>query len=642
MRLCKNILCLSFFIFVSIVNSLSEEVSDTMKVYYLKPVIVTATRSEILLEKSPVYSHIITREQISNFNSRTIADVLMFSEGIFIRDYGQTGGLKTISIRGTSVENNLILINGMRINNFQNGLVDLSLLNSDIIEKIEIVHGGNTALYGADAVGSVINILTLNPLKKMNAGFAVSKGSFDYNRLLLSLSNATENLGASFAFVREYGKDNYKFKLPFVNDFGERQNAEFSRNNYYLSNFIKKNNLSFRTYATYTHSDRNLPGSLSFPSTTSSQNDRNFYLQVLTKYQYSENLYFEINNGWNYSFQKYREPVFNISSFSKNTQISINPQVFYKFTEGKSLVFGIEYAKGTLKGTDYISSVYRSQKSIYLTGMFLFEIDKMFLNNLSVYPSLRYDKYDNIGSEFSPKLGLNFEIIKALYLKTSYGQNYRVPTLNELFYIDAWGNKGNPNLKPEYSRSVDAGLTYSFYWLGNINFEYSYFYIDTKDKIIWKEIQPYIYSPKNVDKILSKGSILSFDYELKNYRISMNYTLTDSRKVSKSNGSDPTYNKYIIYTPKHMWKFNLNGRYKMLAFGLNHIIVSNRYTDEENINKLPEYHLTNGNIGLNYNTNFGRIYLKLEVNNIFNRSFQIIKDYPMPLRNYKVSLGLDY
>ncbi len=633
---------LIYLLFVSFSILSANELQDSTKVYYFKPVIVTATRTKILLEKSPVYSHIITREAIFNSNFKTIADVLSFSGGIFIKDYGPASGLKTISIRGTSAENNLILINGIRVNNFQNGLVDLSLLNPDIIDKIEIVHGGNTALYGTDAVGSVINILTLNPEEKMKAGLVITKSSFDYNKLALSLSNKFKNLGTRFSFIREYGKDNYKYRLPNSNKIEQRKNTDFSRNNFYLSNYMEIDKLAIKTYATYTHFDRNLPGNLSFPSTTSSQLDRNIYLQLLARYQYLDNLYFELNNGWNFSFQKYNEPLYDISSFSKNNQFLINPQTIYKINDKNSLIMGIEYVSGILKGTDYKTSIDRLQKSVYLTGIFMFNIDYGYLNTLSVYPSLRYEKFNNIGSEFSPKLGLNLGIVDGLNFKTSYGKNYRIPTLNELFYIDEWGSKGNPNLRPEYSNSVDLGLSYSFYFLGNVNLEYSLFYINTKDKIVWKEIEPWIYSPQNLEKVSSKGSLIDVNYHIANYKFSMNYTYTNSKKVSKLDDADLTYNKQLIYTPRYMWNLNLSANYGFLTVSLNHLIVSKRYIDDQNIYALAEYQLTNANIGISYNSTYGNLFIKFGVNNIFNKSFQVIKDYPMPLRNYTLSIGLDY
>jgi vitamin B12 transporter len=89
-----------------------------------------------------------------------VVDVLRSSEGIFLKDYGPTASLKTISLRGMAAEHILVLYDGTRLNNFQNGLVDFSLLPMNNIDRIEIVRGGNSALYGADAIGGIINIIS--------------------------------------------------------------------------------------------------------------------------------------------------------------------------------------------------------------------------------------------------------------------------------------------------------------------------------------------------------------------------------------------------------------------------------------------------------------------------------------------------
>lgn len=634
-----KILFLVLFTTIFNLQFLFGEDSDTIKTYYMKTIVVTATRSEILLEKSPSFTEIISSDRIKKLNGSTAGEILQYNSGIYIKDYGGVSALKTLSLRGTGSENNLFLINGSRVNNFQNGLVDLSLYPSDYVEKIEVVHGGNTALFGSDAVGSVINILTNSPSRDLKLKLNLSNGSFNYNKLVVSLSNGYKNINGNFSFIREYGRENYKYKNPVYNEILERQNNGFSRNSFYTSLEYLGKKVVIKNFWTYNQLDRRLPGSLSYPSTSASQNDKNLSSQLILKYIISSKIQFDINSSWLHLFQRYREPAFSIESFSKNNHFSLNPQLLYKINDFNKILFGIELVEASLEGVDYANKVTRSQRSIFLSGDIMFPTSLSYLHAISVYPIMRFDNFNSNGNEFLPKLGFNIETIPGLFLQTSISKNYRIPTLNDLFYKDPWGNRGNPDLKPEYSTNFDAGINYSPHIFDKFNIGISYFYINTKDKIVWKEIEPFVYSAVNIDRTLIKGIVTRINYRMKNFEIETNYTYSDGRKV---NDFGVTSNKQLIYTPRNIWKGILSYDLGILSINLYHIVVDKRYTDEENTKSVAGYQVTNGNVVVMKKYGQSLISLKLEINNMFNKSYQIIYDYPMPFRSYRISLGFEY
>ena len=151
-------------------------------------VVVTATRTEVEISDSPQSISVITKEEIMNGPDRTIPEVIQRAAGVQVNQTGPTGGLSTASIRGSEAQQVLIMIDGRRINDAQNGQFDLSNLplTKDEIERIEVLRGGASALYGSDAMGGVINIITKSPTKEPSARVSSSFGRFNTQEYSLS------------------------------------------------------------------------------------------------------------------------------------------------------------------------------------------------------------------------------------------------------------------------------------------------------------------------------------------------------------------------------------------------------------------------------------------------------------------------
>ena len=154
----------------------------------LGQVVVTATRTEIEISDVPQSISVITKEEIMNSPDRTIPEVIQRAAGVLITNNGPMGSLTTANIRGSEAQQVLIMIDGRRINNAQNGQFDLSALplTKDEIERIEVLRGGASALYGADAMGGVVNIITKSPTKEPYTRIAGSYGRFATQEYSLS------------------------------------------------------------------------------------------------------------------------------------------------------------------------------------------------------------------------------------------------------------------------------------------------------------------------------------------------------------------------------------------------------------------------------------------------------------------------
>ncbi len=126
----------------------------------MEEVVVTATRTRARVLEVPQHVSVITGEDIRDSGAKNLADVLNARAGSGVSGYGPQGQQQSASLRGSTIEQVLVLVDGVRLNDAMSGDVDLSLVPIENIERIEIVRGGMSALYGADAVGGVINIVT--------------------------------------------------------------------------------------------------------------------------------------------------------------------------------------------------------------------------------------------------------------------------------------------------------------------------------------------------------------------------------------------------------------------------------------------------------------------------------------------------
>lgn len=168
-----------FIILIISVNTIICD--DSIKVYQIEPIIVSASKLSVDAKLLPYSAKIIDTPEINNSNGSNISSVLKNNTLLFVNSYGAVGQLQTISSRGTSADESVVLINGMRLNQIQNGTIDLGLIPIESVERVEILKVGNSSLYGSNAIGSVINVVTKNE----NTGIkniAFGMNSFDGNK----------------------------------------------------------------------------------------------------------------------------------------------------------------------------------------------------------------------------------------------------------------------------------------------------------------------------------------------------------------------------------------------------------------------------------------------------------------------------
>ncbi|HZY10957.1 MAG TPA: TonB-dependent receptor, partial [Bacteroidota bacterium] len=564
-----------------------------------------------------------------------------------LKDYGANGSLKTLSLRGTASEHQLVLVNGNRYSNFQNGLIDFSLIPISNVERIELVYGGNSALYGSDALGGVINILTRQPVSDRRVRSEVSKGSFGFERILLEGQGKFRDVGLLFGYLGEHGRDDYPYIVKQMNNFDttlHRTNADFFRKQAYFNGVFQPDYHSSLTISSqYLTDERGAPGSFMTLNDLSYARQSDDDINLLINYfdTHINGIEFSVGSGLHSALQRYVDPnpSFPFNSFYKNNVMNFDPQVRLTLGKVQKIIVGGEFSEGTLHSNDFDNRITRVQKALYLSSESQLEFDRKIFDRFTLYQTVRYDNVSDVGVHVTPKFGINVRIYREndVRLRMSFSKNFRSPTFNDLYYRGF----SNQQLKPERSTSFDVGLMTKFNYLGEHNFDITYFTISTTERIVFDLTT---FQPQNIERVQSNGLEIKYHSQLWNERLLLTaqYTYTEALKTNRDSDDDPTYRKQLIYTPNHLFNFMTSLNVSQWWLNLQYNIIGSRFTDRENTKSLAQYRIVNVNLIHRESMSSLRFTSKLEVNNLIDYNYEVFQYYPMPKRNYRFTIGVEF
>lgn len=481
--------------------------------YWMDEIVITATRVPDRIKDVPWGTEIITRKDILTKGIWGIDEAMRDVVGLDIRNYGFGSATSSISLRGSSSQQVLVLIDGIPINSVSLGMADLGYLNPQDIERIEVVKGPISSLYGANGLGGVVNLISRS-IEKPHFSSLLSLGSFN---------TITSNLGGGYRF-RDIGGG---ISLYRNSSSGMRTNSDFTaqggRIRVSYRDFLKT---SLRYYSR----DLGLPGpkpGKSIPSygdsSSSSKFDREvdstLSLDISGKFSFLE-IKFYIDNEiehfitcydfWGVGPVKQRD---RYTTFTTGGSILLNLNPI----QNHSLVLGIDGKGDEFSGKsekedtltkNIIDTTQWSPKDTTF-GVWIEEKWKP-LEAISSILTLRYDRSSGYGDFLSPSLGLILAPNGFSRIKLSLGKAFRAPTFNDLYYPLS----GNPSLKPEKGIAWETRLESSP--LNNLFFNISLFGRRTDNLIAWCPDTLGFWHPENIDKSSILGSELKLETELAN------------------------------------------------------------------------------------------------------------------------------
>ena len=494
--------------------------AEELPVYSFDEVVVTATRTENDVKKVPASTQVITQEDIKRGGATSVRNALSMYANIFQKSKVRGGG-HDIIIRGMETKHSLVMVNGRRISNEAdaNGLgnaMSLDRININDVEKIEIVRGPSSALYGSEAMGGVLNIIT-KPSKEQTLLTGLEHTSEDTSHWWHAdtgrIGNFSMTLDARFNKINRSMLDTATESDPY----GTAQTYNASLN-YYVNDHSYVN-AYMDYYSQHLKTDMGTPAMKPITLTTSSgkmslsgqamlegtgskafkqknygiswngKTDKNdWQIQAyMSKFNWSTTSSTKVLGSippagmegmFNYLLQKKNTYDFN---HDEHNMWAIEGRDSLRVNDHHRVTFGAEYVKDKVAGTGLGSNgggvhnitengKTKSSSEKTLSSYAAYLQDEIEYGKWFIVPAIRYDHHSAYGSHTSPKIGVTYNATDHFRIKANYGDGFKAPSVSQLYYdLDmemGRGNwvhlTGNPNLKPEKSKSWDLGVEAEF------------------------------------------------------------------------------------------------------------------------------------------------------------------------------------
>lgn len=633
--------------------------------------VVVVARQDV---RETIPSQRLGGKQLERLNSHSVADALRYFSGVQVKDYGGVGGIKTINVRSMGSGHVGVFYDGVEVGNAQNGQVDLGQFSLDNVEEVALYNGQKSALLQPAAdfgTASAVYIRTKRPkfapgkadnlkakVKYGTSGEVFSAAAL-YERKLSSAVSASLSVGALTAT----GK--YKFRYKRKNLDGTtaydttatRQNGDMwavrAEANVYGQ--LRQGSWALKAY-TY-NSERGIPGAIvnNVWRRGERQWDHNNFLQgslqktlggrfttrLLAKYAYYDTRYVNNDTTTMLIDNKYRQQELYVSTANVYEVLPWwNVSVSYDFKWNKldsdlrNFVYPHRYSSFISLATALDGRVLRLQASVLATFV------KDHTRRQAPKPS---------ASMLTPAIFASCRPFAndVLTLRAFAKKSFRVPTFNELYYTDI----GNASLKPETAIQYDLGFVVDKAWPGKfvsgLRVQADAYYNTVRDKVVaYPKGQQFRWTMLNLGRVHIAGTdvvaavTLSPAPEL-SVTGRIQYTYQQARDVT-----DPAtsyYNDQIPYIPRHSGSAVLGLSYRTFDFNYSFIYAGERYSQQENIpaNHVQPWYTSDLSLAYRLAIRKARLRFALEVNNVFSQDYDVILNYPMPKRNYAVSVDVE-
>ena len=666
----KNIL---FALPISLVYSFinAQEKKDSIRITELKEIVTIGKRND----KAIIPFQELKGKELENINSFSVADAVRLFSGVQLKDYGGVGGMKTVNIRGMGSEHVGVFYDGIPVGNAQNGMVDLGKFSMDNLESISIYNGQKCQIFqSAKDFGSAgtIYLTTKRPVfmgnKKTNINSTYRSGSFNLiNPSLVWEEKLSSVLTSSFniEYINSDGKYKYRQKKGTWDTIAIRQNGNISALRTEAGLFGKLTNGKWNLKGYYYDSSRKIPGAVIKNSYEKyqfgKQEDRNFFMQGSLEKLFSKKYKIMINAKYAHDFTHYENiEIYKDSKWGDKFSYLINntykQDEFYISTAQQYSLFSFwdisisaDYQYNSMKAdlVNFANPIRNTELVAFATALHFTKI-KLQTSLLGTFVQDRTDHKSNVmgasdKNELTPAFFFNYQPFKSneLSFHSFYKRIFRMPTFNDLYYTDI----GNSNLKPEYTNQFDIGVTYNKNFtsgiVSHIGFTVDGYYNTVKDKIIaYPKGQQFRWSMRNIGKTRIRGIDMSSQVSLllKDilFTTKVTYTYEDAQNLTSP---VLNYKNQLPYIPWNSGTLLLGINYKDWNFNYSFIYTGERYNSPSNTNDNLVKAWYTHDIQLSKKLYFKTIQSRasLEINNIFNKYYDIIANYPMPGRNYKIS-----
>ena len=617
--------------------------------------------------KSPTPLQILSGEDLKRINSLSVADAIRYFSGVQLKDYGGIGGLKTVNVRSLGTNHTAVFLDGIQIGNAQNGQVDLGKFSLSNLEEIALYSGQKPELLipaKGYASASSIYLKTKEPdfegNQRQQIELGLKSGSFGLiNPSLIYRHKINENLNASIntEYIHADGKYKFRYTNGVFDTTAVRNNGDVERFRLQDALFGKFRNGKWHAQAYSFLSDRGLPGAIVANRFDFTQRigDRDFFIQGSVEKNLSDKFSIIVNGKYAYVYQRYLDPDYVtttgfLDNRFKEQEAYLSVSGKYKISSVWEAAYASDYTFQTLDANIY-RFPYPSRNTFLnvLSSSLTLEQLTIEANVLSTTVIDQVKLYSSAGNKqvFSPTVMLSWKFLKDrdIRVRAFYKDIFRMPTFNDLYYTFI----GNTLLKPEYTKQYDVGITYFKNFknqqLKFIDIQSDVYFNRVKDKIV---AQPganlYRWIMYNIGLVDIRGLEINAKTAFEPFtdlmvNVGLNYTY--QKAVDVTSKQEETYKDQIPYIPENSGSFLARLDYQNWHANYGFIYTGFRYNQKANniYNYMEPWYTHDAAIGYEFKLKKGSININCEVNNLLNQYYDLIPNFPMPGRNYRLTLN---
>ena len=634
-----------------------------------------------------VPSQKLNGEMLEKLNTHSVADALRYFSGIQLKDYGGVGGIKTVNIRSMGTHHLGISYDGVQLGNAQNGQIDLGQFSLDNVEEITLYNGQKSAIFQpASDFGhaGAIYIRTKAPEfeRSLESGvrrqeithlrFKAQYGSSDmfrFSTLWEQKLSETVSSSVSAGFLTASGKYKFRYERRFPN--GEtawdttavRQNGDIHAERIEANLFGRLEQGGWQVKGYLYNSARGIPGAI--VNNVWRRGERQQDLNTFVQAAFDKNIGEGFSTRWLAKYAYYNTHYVNKDSTQLPVDNRYKQQEFYLSTANvlellpnwsASLSYDFKWNK---LNADIYNFAYPTRVSNLVSLATAIDYKHLKAQG-SVLATFINDKTHRRGeftgmnsssslSKLTPALFVNLYPFRGTFfsMRAYVKKSFRMPTFNDLYYTDM----GNANLVPESAIQYDAGFALNKHFEQGIvrhaEMHFDAYYNTVHDKIVaYPKGQQFRWTMLNLGKVHIKGVDVEAeaDFQIGKDLVATaraQYTYQDARDVT--NPTDSYYKHQIPYIPWHSGSAIVGLSYKDWDLNYSFIYAGERYDEQENIlyNHMEPWYTSDLSLIYRFRWQHINCRAQLDVNNVLDQDYEVIVNYPMPGRNYAVTLSVE-
>ncbi|MEN5207910.1 TonB-dependent vitamin B12 receptor [Stenotrophomonas terrae] len=588
----------------------------------LDDVTVTATRTPISIENSVVPVQVIDRAQIDHSQANSLQDLLRGRAGLDFANQGGTGKITSLFLRGSNSNQVLVLVDGVRVASATNGMAALQDLPVDQIERVEIVRGPRSSLYGSEAIGGVIQIFTRNAGKGLQQNLAITAGSNNLRQVSAGFSNRGERgwISAQGGYQETDGINACRGTAAGwgAGCFADEPDRDGYRNTSInvRGGYALTDTLSLEGHVLNADSFNEYDGSI-FGGNEADNRQQVIGAKLAWTASDAFRLTAQVGRNRDEADNYFADADAGTRSFASafdTRRDTASVQGDFSFAEGQQITAGADWQNDEVTSSTAFDIDQRDNLGVFAEYQGQFGAH-------TLQASVRNDDNEQFGNHTTGSLGYGFAFGNGLRLTASAGTGFKAPTFNDLYYPGF----SNPNLKPEESKSLNLGIAqYADNWNWTFNA-----YETRVDQLIGYDSN---FDLVNVAEARIRGAELTGFVSLAGFDINAQASFTDPRDHTSGAAS---YDNLLARRARTSGRIDVDKSFGPLRLGVTAAGSGHRFDNAANTVRLAGYGTMDVRVEYAINDAWS---LQAKAANVFDREYETVAWYNQPGREYQLTL----